>query len=143
MHDGFSEQASADRAQLHLPFLSPRSITVVVLVVLVVALAVQVFVWGRAPAHSSGGALLPGLRGTFGTAYAGILLAVELALCSLARRRDAAVWVLVVAAMVDVVFWVAHAAGARFALPGAASMTGAFGAVALAGSLWWRRPHSR
>jgi hypothetical protein len=126
-----------------MPYLHPRSVSVAVLVVLVVAVAAQLLVWGRAPAHSSGGALLPGLRDVFGTAYAAVLLALELVLCLLARRRDAAVSVLVVAALVDIVFWAAHAAGVQFALPGAASMTAAFGAVAMAGSFWWHRPRSR
>ena len=126
-----------------MPYLHPKLVSVVVVVVVVVAAAVQVFVWGRAPAQSGGGALLPGLRGVFGTAYAAILMAVELALCLLARRRDAAASVLVIAAAVDIVFWAAHAAGARFAMPGAASMTAAFGAVAMAGSFWWRRSLSR
>ena len=138
VNHGALEQARSRRADL-----APRAISALALVVLVLALAVQVFVWGRAPASSAGGALLPGLRSVFGTAYAAILLGIELAICLAARRSDGAVWVLVSAAAVDVVFWSAHAGGVRFALPGAAAMTAAFGAVAMAGSLWWRRPRSR
>jgi hypothetical protein len=137
------DPVAPDRARLRRPHTMPRIMSALALVVLVLAVCVQVFVWGRASASSDGGALLPGLRSTFGTAYAAILLGVELAICLAARRRESAVWVLVAAAAVDVVFWSAHGAGVRFALPGAAAMTAAFGAVAMAGSLWWRRPRSR
>jgi hypothetical protein len=141
-HAAVDELASQRRRQRRQA-ASAGALSVLALVVLVLAVAVQVFVWGRAPASSNGGSLLPGMRPVFGTAYAVILLGVELALCLAARRRDSATWVLVTAAGVDVVFWSAHAAGARFALQGAAAMTAAFGAVAMTGSLWWRRPRSR
>jgi hypothetical protein len=132
-----------DRPRPQLPILRPRSVSIAALAMLVLAVAVQVLVWGRAPAHSSSGALLPGLRSVFGTVYAAVLIALELVLCLLARRRGAATAVLVAAAAVDAVFWVAYAAGARFAIPGAASMTAAFGAVGMAAGLWWRRQRSR
>lgn len=116
------------------------------LAVLVFAVAVQVLVWGTAPSNGSGGALLPGLRGAFGTPYGAALVAAEVAFCLWFRLTRAAVSVLVTAAIVDIVFWAAHLAGARFAVGAAASMTAAFGVVALAASLWWRlsgpsRPH--
>lgn len=117
-----------------------RSASPVVVAILVLALAVQVFVWGRAPVSGTGGSLLPGLRWAFGTPYAAALLALELGFCLWLRRRAAAEVVVVTAAVADLVFWIAHLAGARFALAGAASMTAAFGAVALAAALWWRRP---
>lgn len=116
----------------------------VVLGVLALAVVVQVLVWGSAPASGSGGSLLPGLRPAFGTAYAAVLVAAEVALCLWFRLTDAAVTVLVTGAAVDAVLWLAHVAGARFALGAGASMTAAFGAVALAASLWrWRQPASR
>src|SRR5579863_4705123 len=103
------DRVAPEQARLRTAYGTPRAMSALALVVLVVALAVQVFVWGRAPASSNGGSLLPGLRSVFGTAYAAILLGVELAMCLAARRSDSAVWVLVAAAAVDVVFWSAHA----------------------------------
>jgi hypothetical protein len=110
---------------------------------LLLALCVQVLVWGTAPSSGRGGALLPGLRPAFGVAYAGALVAVELLLCLWFRMADAAVGVLVTGAAVDLVFWSAHLAGARFALGGAASLTAASGMVALTAWVSWRRPAPR
>lgn len=107
---------------------------------LVVAVAVQGFVWGSAPATGDGGALLPGLRSAFGLPYAVALVAVEVGYCLWFRLADGAVVLLVAAALVDLMFWAGHLAGARFALDGAASMTGAFGVVVLAAWLWRRHP---
>ncbi len=142
------ERTGADGARLpadgtgtRRPTASPWTLAVVALLVL--AVGVQAFVWGTAPAASSGGALLPGLRPDFGTPFAAVMLGAELAVCLLVRRTDAASWVIVAAALVDIVFWCAHAAGARFAVGGAAAMTSAFGAVAMVASLWWRRARPR
>lgn len=103
------------------------------------SVSTQVFVWGAAPSSGSAGALLPGLRPDFGTVYAAVLLVVELALCLLWRLGEVAVWVLGAGALVDLVFWVAHLAGLHFPVGAAASMTAAFGSVALGAGIW-RRP---
>lgn len=98
----------------------------------VVAVAVQVLVWGAPRSHGAGGALLPGLRHLFGLGYALILLAAELSYCSVFRLRNAAVWVLVAGACVDLAFWGARLGGLTFATGAAAALTAGAGAVALA-----------
>lgn len=101
------------------------------------AVAVQVLVWG-APSSRSGGALLARLRPDFGTAYAVVMLLVELGMCLVSGFAQVAVWVLGTGAVLDLVFWVAHAAGLRFAVGAAAAMTAAFGSVGLNAGLWRR-----
>lgn len=95
------------------------------------AVAVQVLVWGIPKIHADGGAVLPGLRGWFGVAYAVILFALELLFGVAYRIPRAAAWVVIAGATVDVVFWIAHLAGRDFPTGAAASLTAAFGAVAL------------
>lgn len=108
--------------------------------VTVLAVLVQILVWGSAPTSGTGGSALPGLRPGFGTSYAIALLLVELGYCLYFGLKNTAVAVLVAAAVVDVVFWSAYLAGLRFAIGAAAAMTAAFGAVALGVGVWWPRP---
>lgn len=103
--------------------------TVVALMLL--AVSVQLLVWGRAPATGDGGAMLPGLRPVFGVAYAAVLLALELAFCAYHGLRDGVVVVLLSAAGVDIVFWSARLGGLDFPTGAAAALTAGFGAVAL------------
>jgi hypothetical protein len=99
------------------------------------AVVVQAAVWGSAPASGSGGSLLPGLRAEFGIAYGVILLAAEVGVCLLYRVRNGVATVLVSAAAVDVVFWLAHLVGTHFRTGAAAALTAAFGALVLAAGL--------
>lgn len=108
---------------------APGRRTVVAMMVL--AAAVQLLVWGRAPTSGSGGAMLPGLRPTFGIAYGAVLLGLELAFCAYHGLRHGAAVVLVSAAAVDVLFWMARLGGLHFPTGAAAALTAGFGAVAL------------
>lgn len=99
------------------------------------AVVVQAGVWGSAPASGGGGSLLPGLRPVFGIAYGVILLAAEVGVCLLYRVRNGVAAVLVSAAAVDVVFWLARLAGAHFPTGAAAALTAGFGALVLAAGL--------
>jgi len=103
---------------------------------LVVALGVQVLVWGAPKPHGSGGALVPQLRHLFSTGYAIILMAAELAFCAAYRLQRAAVWVVVTGACVDLAFWGAHLSGLHFPIGAAAALTpGAAVVVLTAGVL--------
>jgi hypothetical protein len=101
----------------------------VIVGLLVLSVTVQVFVWGTT--SGGGGALLPGLRPVFGVAYAAVVLAVELGYCAYHGLRDAAVAVVVTAAVVDLLFWAARLGGLHFPTGAAAALTAGFGAVAL------------
>lgn len=92
----------------------------------------QAFVWGVVRPTGDGGALLPGLRGLFGLGYAALLVAAELGVCAWFRMARAAVWVLVGAALVDLVFVSADLAGLHFRSGAAAALTAGFGALVLA-----------
>lgn len=115
----------------------------VVLALIGLAVFVQVFVWGTAPAQGGGGSLLPQLRWLCGVGYAAVLMAAELALCAWFRLAQAATAVVVTGAAVAVVFWAFHAAGVHFATGAAAALTSAFAAVVLGAGLltgWFRPP---
>jgi len=101
----------------------------------VLAVAVQILVWGAPKLHGNGGSVLPQLRHLFGIGYALILLGAVLAYCASFRLRSAAIWVLVTGAFVDVAFWVAHLAGLRFPTGAAAALTAAASTVVLAGGV--------
>jgi|GEM_PF-2914664 len=102
---------------------------------LVVAVAVQVLVWGRSPVSGGGGALLPALRPVAGVPYAVVVVVLELLLCAWLGLRQGAVLVLVTAAAVDVGFWAFRLGGLHVPSGAAASITAAFGALALAAGL--------
>ncbi|HUC37344.1 MAG TPA: hypothetical protein VMR97_09495 [Acidimicrobiales bacterium] len=96
------------------------------------AVAVQVLVWGAPKTHGSGGAALPQLRHLFGIGYALILLAAEMAFCASQRLAGGAAWVLVTCACVDAAFWLAHLGGLHFPTGAAAALTAGAGSVVLA-----------
>ena|GEM_PF-5449871 len=108
-------------------FLPPLWLTTMVLV----ALAVQVLVWGTA-APRGGGSLLPFLRPMAGVGYAAGMLAAAVLYCLVYHLARGVAWVLTAAATVDLVVWCGRLAGAGPPVGAAASLTAAAGIVALA-----------
>ncbi|MHB8440145.1 MAG: hypothetical protein ACYDD4_13455 [Acidimicrobiales bacterium] len=96
-------------------------------------LAVQVFVWGSA--RPGGGALLVSWRAVFGIAYGSIALVVIVLACATKKAWRALRFVIVAAACVDALLWLARVAGSTLPVGAAASATAAAGAVAMVAAI--------